>query len=201
MNLAASGHPTALSLKRAASPAERRQAMDFVRREYLRVYNTEPGEPGTLWYAADGPDVVATVGVDLGTADVPPELHRMYGCDAVEVAPGYAPDRAAQITRWVSTAPFAATAVMHAAADWCLERGRPHLLFEAKPDIVRHLEGLGPHLRPVTDATLRFDQVPLPDFDYYMSDPPPRLYHLHATTLVGHLRPVLEQLAGGAGHG
>ncbi|MER7877424.1 hypothetical protein ABTY63_28420 [Streptomyces solisilvae] len=198
MSRAPSGGGPALTVALATEPADRSRVMDFVRGEYLRVYNTSPGEPEALWYAESDREIVATVGVDLGRADAPPELHRVYGCDGVDVAPGYTPATSAQITRWISTVPFGAPLVMHAAARWSLARGRPHLLFEAKPDIARHLEGFGALLRQVPEVSLAYDQVQPGDFDYYMTDPPPRLYHVLASALADHLDPAARASTPGA---
>lgn len=151
-------------------------ASQFIFKKFFNSFGAAPPPPEIVFAAFEETgEVVGTLAVDLGTADCPLPFEDMYSYDPARLPFACLRQATVQFGCWGATNPIASPALIFAAVDYALQKGKRYGWCILKPYACLRLREIGVKLYDVVSALIPAN-VKQEYTPYFLTPPVPEIY-------------------------
>ncbi len=159
---------------RKALPSNLAAAIDFVRGNYMAKFNTAPE---TIWpdcmLAWKENQIVGVTAMQFSEGE-PFEIEEQFFFDVPDLI--LPRTQVVSLGRWVCDVPGVSIALVTAAVQYSLQRGKERTLSCALPSLLRFLSRKYKLKYDALTAEVNWEKIPEVDRNFFLSDPPPMVY-------------------------
>jgi hypothetical protein len=156
----------------------RERALAFMKKIAQERHKCAPPPPPQIILIAETEDqeVLGTISLEFRLGGILFPVEEIYDFDHDVTPWTFDRNRLAQFGRWMTATPGISTPLMYAATTYALDQGKTHGLTEVKEVIYNLVRNMGIHLKEIESLNVRLENIPEEGRNYYLEDPPPRLY-------------------------
>lgn len=178
----------------AHSTQERKEALEFVDRKYLEIFDTTPPPAQILFVATQETKIVGTMGIDFGNEEKLLRLERIY-----QFNPSVAPfpvirNLIIEYGRWIVTVPGISGALIYVATVHALSKGRVYGWCEHTDDVHRAAARFSINFHDVPEAKFVLEEVEEKNRIFYADSPPLKFYMMLLSQIKDALEPKIQHV-------